>query len=94
MLNRMLMVMQRTSDHFRYFHYAVCSYKLVSYYLIPQYLRYQLAREILPNGPVGVAMAKVAINKGSEVSLLLYVQWTLSMNNSSQSKVSLINVYF
>ena len=27
----------------------------------------QLAREILPNGPVGVAMAKVAINKGSEV---------------------------
>lgn len=29
----------------------------------------QLAREILPNGPVGVAMAKVAINKGSEVDL-------------------------
>merc|ERR1719447_479653 len=29
----------------------------------------ELAREILPNGPVGVAMAKVAINKGSEVDL-------------------------
>lgn len=29
----------------------------------------QLAREILPNGPVGVAMAKVAINKGTEVDL-------------------------
>jgi len=34
------------------------------------YLRsLQLAREILPNGPVGVAMAKMAINKGSEVDL-------------------------
>ena len=34
------------------------------------YLRsLQLAQEILPNGPVGVAMAKVAINKGSEVDL-------------------------
>ena len=31
------------------------------------YSPHQLAREILPNGPVGVAMAKVAINKGSEV---------------------------
>jgi enoyl-CoA hydratase/carnithine racemase len=29
----------------------------------------QLAREILPNGPVGVAMAKVAINKGTEVDI-------------------------
>ncbi len=28
-----------------------------------------LAREILPNGPVGVKMAKVAINRGSEVDL-------------------------
>merc|ERR1719158_1225227 len=28
-----------------------------------------LAREILPNGPVGVKMAKVAINKGSEVDI-------------------------
>ncbi len=28
-----------------------------------------LAREILPNGPVGVRMAKVAINKGTEVDL-------------------------
>ena len=27
-----------------------------------------LAEEILPNGPVGVRMAKIAINKGSEVS--------------------------
>lgn len=34
------------------------------------YLRsLELAREILPNGPIGVAMAKVAINKGSEVDL-------------------------
>ena len=30
----------------------------------------ELAREILPNGPVGVAMAKIAINKGSEVDLV------------------------
>jgi len=29
----------------------------------------QLAREILPNGPVGVTMAKMAINKGSEVDI-------------------------
>jgi len=28
-----------------------------------------LAQEILPNGPVGVAMAKMAINKGTEVDL-------------------------
>ena len=28
-----------------------------------------LAREILPNGPVGVTMAKMAINKGSEVDI-------------------------
>jgi len=28
-----------------------------------------LAREILPNGPIGVAMAKMAINKGTEVDL-------------------------
>ena len=28
-----------------------------------------LAQEILPNGPIGVAMAKVAINKGTEVDL-------------------------
>ena len=27
-----------------------------------------LAGEILPNGPVGVKMAKVAINKGMDVS--------------------------
>ena len=29
----------------------------------------QLAAEILPNGPVGVKMAKVAINKGMDVDL-------------------------
>jgi len=29
----------------------------------------QLAREILPNGPIGVTMAKMAINKGSEVDI-------------------------
>jgi len=28
-----------------------------------------LAKEILPNGPIGVAMAKMAINKGTEVDL-------------------------
>merc|ERR1719402_798366 len=28
-----------------------------------------LAQEILPNGPIGVAMAKMAINKGTEVDL-------------------------
>jgi len=34
------------------------------------YLRsLDLAKEILPNGPIGVAMAKVAINKGTEVDL-------------------------
>jgi len=34
------------------------------------YLRsLDLAREILPNGPIGVAMAKVAINRGTEVDL-------------------------
>ena len=30
----------------------------------------KLAQEILPNGPVGVKMAKQAINKGMEVSLI------------------------
>jgi len=29
----------------------------------------QLAREILPNGPIGVTMAKMAINKGTEVDI-------------------------
>ena len=29
----------------------------------------ELAREILPNGPIGVTMAKMAINKGSEVDI-------------------------
>ena len=29
----------------------------------------QLAREILPNGPIGVTMAKMAINKGIEVDI-------------------------
>ena len=29
----------------------------------------ELAAEILPNGPVGVKMAKIAINKGMDVSL-------------------------
>jgi len=34
------------------------------------YLRsLSLAQEILPNGPIGVAMAKMAINRGSEVDL-------------------------
>ncbi len=34
------------------------------------YLRsLELAREIIPNGPVGIRMAKVAINRGSEVDL-------------------------
>jgi hypothetical protein len=28
-----------------------------------------LAKEILPNGPVGVKMAKFAINRGSEVDI-------------------------
>ena len=28
----------------------------------------ELAEEILPNGPVGIRMAKVAINKGMDVS--------------------------
>ena len=27
----------------------------------------QIAQEIVPNGPVGVKMAKLAINRGSEV---------------------------
>ena len=30
----------------------------------------QLARDILPNGPIGVAMAKLAINKGTEVDIV------------------------
>lgn len=29
----------------------------------------QLAAEIIPNGPVGVKMAKMAISKGSEVDI-------------------------
>ena len=29
----------------------------------------QLAEEILPNGPVGVKMAKMAINKGMDVDI-------------------------
>lgn len=29
----------------------------------------ELAEEILPNGPVGVRMAKIAITKGSEIDL-------------------------
>lgn len=29
----------------------------------------EIAREIIPNGPVGVKMAKMAINKGVEVDL-------------------------
>ena len=34
------------------------------------YLRsLELAREILPNGPIGVKMAKLAINKGTEVDI-------------------------
>jgi len=34
------------------------------------YLRsLDLAREILPNGPIGVKMAKLAINKGTEVDI-------------------------
>ena len=32
-----------------------------------------LAEEILPNGPVGVKMAKVAINRGNEVRILLKI---------------------
>ena len=32
----------------------------------------KLAQEILPNGPVGVKMAKQAINKGMEVSLVYF----------------------
>ena len=32
----------------------------------------KLAQEILPNGPVGVKMAKQAINKGMEVSLIYF----------------------
>ena len=33
----------------------------------------QLAQEILPNGPVGVKMAKQAINRGMEVIFLVLV---------------------
>ena len=32
----------------------------------------KLAQEILPNGPVGVKMAKQAINKGMEVGLIYF----------------------
>ena len=34
----------------------------------PDLPRPQLAQEILPNGPVGVAMAKAAINRGVQVA--------------------------
>ena len=30
----------------------------------------KLAQEILPNGPVGVKMGKIAINKGMDVSII------------------------
>ena len=41
----------------------------------------ELAAEILPNGPVGVKMAKVAINKGMDVSL--NIKSTSSSKNSA-----------
>lgn len=42
-------------------------------YAVPEGLAYdkalEIAREILPNGPVGVRMAKEAIMRGSEVDI-------------------------
>ena len=56
----------------------------------------KLAQEILPNGPVGVKMAKQAINKGMEVSLiyfsLLYRMLKFGWNVNLHKKLN-INVH-
>ena len=49
----------------------------------------QLAEEILPNGPVGVKMGKLAINKGMDVSsYLMIILFSFRRHRSSfRSKV-------
>ena len=82
MLSKTLREMQLTRDHFRYSHSVLFS-QLLSFY--------QLAREILPNGPVGVAMAKVAINKGSEVMEIPSFMSKLLLRTILRNMTSLIN---
>ena len=56
----------------------------------------KLAQEILPNGPVGVKMAKQAINKGMEVSLiyfsLLYrmLKWNVNLHKKLNINVNIL----
>ena len=55
----------------------------------------KLAQEILPNGPVGVKMAKQAINKGMEVSLI-YLSffsrngWNVKLNKKLNINVNIL----
>ena len=58
----------------------------------------KLAQEILPNGPVGVKMAKQAINKGMEVSLIylsffsrkLIFGWNVKLNKKLNINVNIL----
>ena len=57
----------------------------------------KLAQEILPNGPVGVKMAKQAINKGMEVSLIylsffsrITFGWNVKLNKKLNINVNIL----
>ena len=58
----------------------------------------KLAQEILPNGPVGVKMAKQAINKGMEVSLIYLLffpriftfGWNVKLNKKLNINVNIL----
>ena len=50
----------------------------------------EIAREILPNGPVGVRMAKLAINKGTEVDLAS----GLAFEEAAYAQVKIILITF
>ena len=54
----------------------------------------KLAQEILPNGPVGVKMAKQAINKGMEVSLIYLSFFSRKMECKAQQEIKYQCEYF
>ena len=54
----------------------------------------KLAQEILPNGPVGVKMAKQAINKGMEVSPIYLSSFSLMMQCKAQQEIKFHCEYF
>ena len=56
----------------------------------------KLAQEILPNGPVGVKMAKQAINKGMEVSPIYLSSFSLIiwMQCKAQQEIKFHCEYF